>query len=351
MTSLYAAWFLSDMTSDTQIQTKTRHVAIFGFSDVLLMDVTGPAQVFGSANKLLGYQAYRIDLLTRDGDDVRTDTGLTLRADGALDRSRYFDDLVIPGGPGVDRLLDDATIAGFLVPLAGKAQRVVSVCSGSLLTAAAGLLDGRRATTHWERSDLVHKRFAEVDWHLDRIFTRDGRFYCSAGVTAGIDLALSLLEADQGRDTALAVAREMVVFMHRHGGQSQYSRPLQAQSSSQARFAGLYSRIEADPAAFWTVQEMARAAGTTERTLHRECLRDLGMSPARFVEERRLAIARLYLERSEKPFKQIASLSGFGSEQKMRRSFAKRLGVLPTDYRERFGESTAKADVRVTSDT
>lgn len=331
------------MTSSIQIKTKTRHVAIFGFPGALLMDVAGPAQVFGSANKLLGYQGYRIEMLTRDGCDVLTDTGLTLSADGALDTHKRINDLVIPGGPGIDNLLDDSSIAVFLAPIADKAQRVISVCSGRLLTAAVGLLDGRKATTHWERSDLVHRRFAGVDWHLDKIFTEDGKFHCSAGVTAGIDLTLSLLEADQGRDIALAVAREMVVFMHRHGGQSQYSRPLQAQSSSQARFAGLYSRIEAEPAASWTVHEMAHFAGTTERTLHREFIRDLGMSPARFVEERRLAIARLYLERSEKPLKQIAALSGFGSEQKMRRSFAKLLGVLPTDYRERFGEGAAKA--------
>ncbi len=311
---------------------------------MLLMDVAGPAQVFGSANTLLGYDAYRIDICTQDGRDVLTDTGLTLRADGAFQPDRPMDDLIVPGGPGVDLLLDDASLAGYLAPLAARAQRVISVCSGSLLVAATGLLDGRRATTHWDRADLVRQRFAHVDWQLDHIFTADGKFHCSAGVTAGIDLALTLLETDHGRDTALAVAREMVVFMHRHGGQSQYSSPLQAQSTSHARLATLYTRIESRPADTWTVTEMAHAAGTTERTLHRDFLRDVGVSPSRFVEDRRLSMARLYLERSRKSFKQIAALSGFGSEQKMRRSFAKRLGVLPSEYRARFGEVEAKRE-------
>ncbi|MBT8156000.1 helix-turn-helix domain-containing protein [Epibacterium ulvae] len=161
-------------------------------------------------------------------------------------------------------------------------------------------------------------------------------------MTTGIDLALSLVEADHGRRVALGVAREMVVFMQRHGGQSQYSEPLKAQATSSKRLSDLYNRIEQDPAAPWSVSRMAEFAGATERTLHRDFMHEFGQTPSRFVEERRLAIARLYLESSRKSVKEIASISGFVNEQKMRRSFVKLLGILPTEYRDRFGEAAIR---------
>jgi transcriptional regulator GlxA family with amidase domain len=181
-----------------------------------------------------------------------------------------------------------------------------------------------------------------VNWQLDHIFTQDGKLHCSAGVTAGIDLTLNIVEQDHGRQLALDVAREMVVFIRRNGGQSQYSRPLQAQSTSNQRLAKLYSRIEADPTDDWTVQKMASLMGTTERTLHRDFVKELKMSPSRFVEERRVGIARTYLEQSPATLKEIAVLSGFVTEQKMRRSFQKLLGVLPGEYGRRFGAKPVK---------
>lgn len=328
------------MHIDHQNQTKHPHrVALLGFDDVLLMDVAGPAQVFGSANKVLGWTAYVLETVTQDGRDFRSDTGLTLRSDTAFSRWKGSDDLIVPGGPGVDGRLEDPVLQRFLRRAAPEVRRFVSICSGSLLTAAAGLLTDRIATTHWERHDLALGRFADVAWRMDEIFTQDGKFHCSAGVTTGIDLALSLVEADHGRRVALSVAREMVVFMQRDGGQSQYSAPLKAQAVSSKRLGDLYARIEEDPAAAWTVQMMAQHAGTTARTLHRDFMRDVGQSPSRFLEERRLTIARHYLERSRKPIKEVAALSGFGSEQKMRRSFVNRIGILPTAYRARFGEA------------
>ncbi|MFK7938029.1 MAG: GlxA family transcriptional regulator [Roseovarius sp.] len=327
------------MTANLQNQTKPhRRVAILGFDDVVLMDIAGPAQVFGSANKVLERRAYTIEIVTHDGDGIVTDTGLRVQADCSFQTLGVVDDLVIPGGPGVDHLLEDAALRRFLIRVEPATARVVSVCSGSLLTAATGMLNTRQATTHWERADMAHQRFGAVAWQLDKIFTKDGKFHCSAGVTTGIDLALSLVEADHGRDTALGVAREMVVFMQRHGGQSQYSDPLRAQSAASTRFSHLYSLIEGNPTARWSARDMAQVAGTTERTLYRDFMRDFRQSPSRFVEERRLALARQYLERSRKSVKEIATLSGFGTEQKLRRSFIKRLGVLPTQYRTRFGQ-------------
>lgn len=249
---------------------------------------------------------------------------------------------MIPGGPGIDCLLDDTPTLSFIAAIADVASRTLSICSGSLLAAAAGVLDGKRATSHWERSDLISKRFPQVDWQLDHIFTQDGKLHCSAGVTAGIDLTLSIVEQDHGRQLALDVAREMVVFIRRNGGQSQYSRPLQAQSTPNQRLSKLYSRIEADPADDWTVQKMAHLMGTTERTLHRNVVKELKMSPSRFVEERRVGIARTYLEQSPATLKEIAVMSGFTTEQKMQRSFQKLLGVLPGEYRQRFGAKPVK---------
>ncbi len=319
---------------------RLQSVLILGFDGVLLLDVAGPAQVFASTNKVLGWKAYDITVATKDGADVITDTGLSLRADASFGTVIAADILVVPGGPGVDQHLDDPAIQQFLMRIEPKTERFVSICSGSLLTAAAGLLNNRKATTHWERTDQVRRHFPNIAWQLDEIFTHDGKFHCSAGVTTGIDLAISLVEADHGRRVALGVAREMVVFMQRHGGQSQYSAPLKAQVASSKRLGALYNRIEEDPAALWTVKRMSEVAGTTERTLHRDFIQEFGQSPSRFVEYRRLGIARLYLEGSRKSIKEIAALSGFVSEQNMRRSFVKRLGILPTEYRERFGDTS-----------
>lgn len=336
---------MSGMNAYLQNKTKPLHsVRILGFDNVLIMDVAGPAQVFASTNKVLRRKVYDIAIMTEEGRDIKTDTGLSLRADMSFGAVCGADTFVVPGGPGVDQRLNDRSLQRFMKRIEPDMKRFVSICSGSLLTASAGLLDGKKATTHWERADLTHQRFPNVDWYLDEIFTQDGKFYCSAGVTTGIDLALSLVEADHGRRIALGVAREMVVFIQRQGGQSQYSAPLKAQATSSKRLGNLYTAIEQDPTAPWSVKRMAEIAGTTERTLHRDFVQEFGQSPSRFVEERRLAVVRLYLEGSRKPIKEIAALSGFVNEQKMRRSFVKLLGVLPTEYRERFGAAVVHAE-------
>lgn len=334
---------MSEMKVNLQNRTRhTRRVAILGFRDALLLDIAGPAQVFGSANKILGWTAYDLQVVTERGDDVVTDTGLRMGCDASLCALHPPHDLIVPGGPAVDTQLDNETLRSFLIAVMPKVERVISVCSGILLTASAGLLDGKQATTHWERTRQAHQQFPNVQWRMDRIYTQDGKLYCSAGVTTGMDLCLSLVEEDHGRDAALRVARKMVVFMQRQGGQSQYSAPLMAQSTTSKRLSALYSIIEADPTRSWSVPEMAKIAGTTERTLHRDFLREFGDSPSRFVEERRVSLARIYLERSAKPVKEIASLSGFGTEQKMRRSFLKVLGILPSHYRDRFGDEAER---------
>lgn len=331
---------MSDMDLNIHNQTEDPHaVCILGFDHVLLLDVAGPAQVFASANKVLGWPAYKISTVSEDGNDFTSDTGLTLRANTSFAQMTGADIFIVPGGPGVDVCMDNPRLQRFLKRIEPETGRLVSICSGSLLTAGAGLLHHRKATTHWERSALAQKQFPTVEWEMDQIFTQDGKFYCSAGVTTGIDLTLSLVQADHGRRVALGVAREMVVFMQRQGGQSQYSAPLRAQATISKRLSDLYTRIEQDPAGAWSVARMAKIARTTQRTLHRDFMHEFSQSPSQFVEQRRLTLARTYLENGRKSIKEIAAISGFGTEQKMRRSFVKCLGILPSDYKLRFGQT------------
>lgn len=331
---------MSVMSIDHHNQTHPpRQVTVIGFDDALLLDIAGPAQVFGSANKVLGHAAYDISIASRDAGPVQTDTGLVFNASANLDAPRAINDLIIPGGPGVDAFCEDAAFLDKLRHFASQADRVIAICSGSLLLAATGLLDGKCATSHWERSEQLAIRFPKVLWQLDQIYTEDGAYHCSAGVTAGIDLSLALLEQDHGRETALDVAREMVVFMRRFGGQSQFSKPLVAQLQGKTRLSKLYAEITQNPADDWRITVMADHAGMTERSLHRHFIKDLALSPSQFVAQQRLALARSLLERTQSPIQMIASQSGFRDVQTLRRAFQTHLGVTPLDYRSRFGSA------------
>jgi len=301
------------------------------------MDVAGPLQAFSSANKILGKTYYDIKVISADGEAVKTDAGVVIVADLKFCDELVNSDFIIPGGPGVDTELNNKDILNYISQSVPNADRVISICSGSLLLAATGLLDGRVATSHWARSSTLAVMFPQVIWQLDRIFTQDDQFYCSAGITAGIDLAIALLEEDHGRALALDVAREMVVFMRRFGGQSQFSKPLNAQSTKHFKLGNLYAEIEENPGRDCRVHILANKAGMTERSLHRHFIRDLEMSPSQYVEMCRLNLARVYLEDGYQPIKQVAQLAGFATEQSLRRAFQKHLGVTPGAYRERFG--------------
>jgi transcriptional regulator GlxA family with amidase domain len=316
----------------------TRHIAVFAFHQVMLLDIAGPTQVFTATNQFLGRTAYALSVLSHDGRPVVTDTGVQIGADGCLSAMPAGHDLLVPGGPGVDPLLDDAATLVTLTTVAQRAKRLIGICSGSLLLAATGLLDGKRATSHWVRSPMLRTRFPRVDWQLDQIFTQDGPVYCSAGVTTGIDLALAIVAQDHSRALALDIARELVVFMQRGGGQSQYSHPLKAQTQTVPRLAGLCARIAADPTEDWRIGRMAAIAGMTDRTLLRHFLRHAGQTPSHYVESIRVGLARTLLEGGSPAIKQVAAAAGFGSEQALRRAFVRQLNVTPQDYRDRFGQ-------------
>ncbi len=252
---------------------------------------------------------------------------------------------MVAGGDGVQGLLADgpaiATVAGHLRRLAPTARRVTSVCTGAFLLAEAGLLDGRRATTHWSRCAQLADRFPAVTVEPDPIFTRDGNVFTSAGVTAGMDLALALVEDDLGREAALTIARWLVLFLHRPGNQAQFSAQLSGQLADRDEVRSLQQTIVEHPGADCTVEALARRAAMSPRHLARVFAEEVGTTPARYVEQVRLEAARRRLEESADPVEAIATTCGFGTSETMRRAFIRALGVPPAEYRRRFRTSVA----------
>ena len=316
---------------------KPRPIDVLVFDKVNIVDVAGPVQAFDDA-RLKGERAYTLRYLSPDGGAVRASCGLRLAVDGALASHAPEADLLVPGGGGVDLLLNEESV---LAPIRAQAKtrrggRLISVCSGALLLAAAGVLNGRPATTHWSRGKMVRELYPAVHWELDRIFTRSGQIYSSAGVCTGIDLALFIIQQDCGNQEALAVAQELVVYMRRGGGQGQYSNVLQAQFALEAPLVRLAERIAENPQKNWTLDALAAEANMSSRTLSRRFSTTLGISPVQFVELTRLEAARALLSEGV-PKKQVAAQSGFGDLQRMRRSFQRHLGVSASEYLGRFG--------------
>lgn len=318
-----------------------RLVDVLTFDGGQLLDVAGPLQVFASCNSLLRRSgrtdAYRTRVLARDGGAVTTSSGLALVATALPAPDPAPDTLIVAGGGGVDRAAADGELVAWLRRYAAGARRVASVCTGAFLLAATGLLDGRRVATHWQHCERLAAARPEVTVERDPIFVVDGRYWTSAGVTAGIDLALAMVEADLGREMALAVARQLVVFLKRPGGQAQFSAALEAQGHE--RFATLHAWMRERLAGDLTVPTLAARMGMSERSLLRHYRADMGTTPARTVERLRIEAARQRLSDGDLPVKAVARSCGFGSEETMRRSFLRLLGVGPQAYRERFRSS------------
>jgi transcriptional regulator GlxA family with amidase domain len=263
--------------------------------------------------------------------------GLRLVAEPLPGDAIPVDTLVIAGGPGVLAACDDPALVAWVRARAERARRVASVCTGAFLLGAAGLLDGRRAVTHWKHCGTLAARYPRIRVEPDPIFVRDGPVWSSAGVTAGIDLALALVEADLGRPLALAVVRHLVMFLKRPGGQAQFSAALALQAGEE-RFARLHAYIAENLSGDLSLPALAAAAGMSERSLSRHYLAATGLTPARAVERLRVEAARRALAETAQPVKRIARICGFGSEGTMRRSFLRHVAATPQDYRARFGE-------------
>jgi transcriptional regulator GlxA family with amidase domain len=312
--------------------TDMRRVVIVAFPAVQSLDVAGPAEVFAAAG-----DEYRVEIVAPAAGMVRASSGLALWSDATLaDVRGPIDTLVVAGGEGTRTVMLDEAFVGDIRRLAPASRRVASVCSGAFVLAAAGLLDGRHATTHWGWCDVLAAAFPTVTVESDRIFVRDGDVWTSAGVTAGIDLALAMVEDDVGRDVALAVARRLVVFLKRPGGQSQFSAQLAGQLAERQPLSDLQGWIADHLADDLSVERLAERTAMSVRNFSRTFSREVGLTPARFVERARVDGARRLLEESSASVDEIAVRCGFGTSETMRRTFLRSLHVTPTDYRRRF---------------
>ncbi len=313
------------------------------FPEVQILDVIGPLEVFGAATRLLAERrnaagpAYRVEILAARAGALRCSSGMRIVAERALRGVRSgIDTLLVAGGIGTAAALRDAGLVAWVRAMAPRVRRLGSVCSGSFVLAEAGLLDGRRATTHWAWCSTLAQQYPAVTVAPDPIFVRDGNVYTSAGVTAGMDLALALVEEDHGRALALDVARQLVMFLRRPGGQSQFSAQLAVQTADREPLRDLQAWITEHPDADLSVPTLARRVAMSPRNFARVFTREVGVTPACFVESVRVEAARRRLEESAHGVDSVAAACGFGTAESMRRAFLRIVRVPPAAYRHRF---------------
>ena len=321
-----------------------RTVLIVLFDGVQSLDVTGPLEVFNAANRWCLERAaapgYAITTASLGATAVRTTSGLGLLPDADLAAVRDAPDLlVVPGGEGARRR--DPELVGWLREHARAAATLTSVCTGAFLLAEAGLLAGRTVTTHWERCADLAAQYPDVIVDPEPIFIKDGDLATSAGVTAGIDLALALVEDDLGRDAALSIARALVVFLRRPGSQSQFSAQLSAQVAERQPLREVQQWIAEHPAADLSVEALAERASLSPRQFARAFAAETGLPPGRYVDLARLEAARRHLEDTAAGVEQAARACGYGTPEAMRRAFVRALGVSPAEYRRRFRPTTS----------
>lgn len=324
-----------------------RQVVILVYPEVQSLDVTGPLEVFAGAEQLLeqrsqarGDCGYQVKILSRDGGPLRTSSGLTIVPDGTIGEiassTEEIDTLIVAGGIGSRRVSSDQELIDWISKASCKARRTASVCTGAFLLAAAGLLDGRRATTHWAAAGELSRRFPAVDVDPEPIFLRDGQVWTSAGVTAGMDLALALVEEDLDREAALTIARHLVLFLRRPGGQSQFSASLASQVALREPLREVQRYMIENVASDLSVQAMAERAHLSPRHFARAFRAETGITPARYVERLRIESARRRLEETTDHIATVAAECGFGTAETMRRVFLRSLSVGPSEYRRRF---------------
>jgi len=316
-----------------------RRVWIVAFPGAQVLDVTGPWEVFALANRAGGTRAprYAVSVVAPSAGAIATSGGLALVAQRTLAQATGpVDTLIVAGGEGTRPHRRDGRLVRWITRAARRARRVASVCTGAFLLAEAGLLDGRRATTHWAMCDALARRFPAVRVERDPIFVRDGHVFTSAGITAGIDLALQLVEEDCGRDVALTVARWLVMFLRRPGGQSQFSAQLSAQLAERDGLRDVQGWIAEHPEAELTVPALARRAHMSPRNFARAFRRETGVTPAAYVEAQRVEAARRLLETTAGNVAEVATACGFGRPETMHRAFRRVVHIAPAQYRRHF---------------
>jgi transcriptional regulator GlxA family with amidase domain len=314
-------------------------IGVLVYDGVQSLDVTGPMDVFAVANARAGGRApvYAPCTIGRDARPVRTEGHVTIVPDTTLVDAPPLDTLVIPGGAGSRVVNGDVALLDWIRTCAAGARRVVSVCTGLYILAATGLVDGRRVTTHWAHAADVQARHPQLRVEADHLFLHDGRFHTSGGLTAGLDLALSLVEDDHGAAVALAVARELVMYMKRPGNQAQFSAPLDAQTRGSGRLRTLVDWLVDHLDEDLGVERLAERMAMSPRHFSRLFADTFDSTPARYVERLRLERACVLLTSGTLAIDRIAATIGFASADAFRRAFRTRYGASPNDYRERFG--------------
>lgn len=315
-------------------------VVLLAYDQMNLLDLSGPLQALataGRSNRAGGPPLYDTSVLSVDGGLITTSCGLPImtRSLASVD-GVSIDTIIVPGGCAGDSYDAPAALAAWIADRQPSVRRVASVCTGAFLLASAGLLDGRRAATHWDWAERLRERHPGIEVDADRIFVQDGNVWTSAGVSAGIDLTLALIEDDYGHAVAIEAARQLVMFVKRSGGQSQFSVPLASQTRGDTGFTDLHAWMAANLDADLRIEQLAERAGMAPRTFARVYAKKVGRTPARAVDRMRLEAACRALEETGLPLKRIAAMSGYTDEQKLRRAFLRQLGVGPSEYRARF---------------
>ena len=330
------------------VNLQHRHVAMLVYPDCLLIDAVGPTEVFNFVNAALQVTGrispseivYSVSIVAEKNGPVKTSSGVSLVADkGYEDIDESIDTLMIAGATHPQHLegpIKDAKLQSFLVNAMPKVRRMVSICTGALILAETGLLDGRKATTHWLFCDQLALQHKNIRVEPDKIFVRDGNMYTSGGVTAGIDLALSLVEEDWGWEVAASVARGMLIFMRRPGGQSQFSSYVFNEAKNRKDFRELQAWIVSNPHKDLGVEQLAERMSMSPRNFSRLFCQEIGVTPAKFVEGIRMEAARNMILQTDLPMESVAAQCGFGNAEQMRRSFQRLLKTTPQEHRSLF---------------
>ncbi|MDM0111324.1 GlxA family transcriptional regulator [Variovorax sp. J22R133] len=315
-------------------------IAILAFPRFQLLDVAGPADVFAEASRQLGKpRAYQVQVIAAEEGMLRSSNGLRLAVDATVATHRgRIDTLLVAGSPNIEDMATDALVQDWLRRQSRVVRRYGSVCTGAFVLAAAGLLDGKRVATHWNSTARLAAEYPQACVEADAIHVKDGKLFTSAGVTAGMDLALALVEEDHGRDIALRVARELVMFLKRPGGQSQFSAHLAAQTAERSGMRDVQDHVLANLKDDLSVPALASRAGMSERSFARIFRSETGTTPAGFVENARIDAARRLAEESDLPAKRLADAVGYANVDGFRRAFGRRLGVSLVEYRKRFSK-------------
>lgn len=319
------------------MNNRLKSIAFICFEQFQILDLAGPMQVFDSS-KLSGKKHYQIKVLSKQGGLVYSSCGLAVATE-PLTHLEGFDSLIVVGGKGTQKACQDQELINFVREQSGRVKRTISICTGTFILSQAGLLNGKRATTHWNYIDRLKDSNPSILIESDSLYVYDKNMITSAGVTAGMDLALALVEQDIDRETAMRIARNLVIYFHRSGGQQQFSEPLKSQSLEHSTFRQLCLEIISEPQNKYGVDGLAEQMNMSPRNFSRRFIQEVGISPGKYVEKIRVDHAKRLLAESNDSIESVANQCGLSSEV-LRRTFIRYLGVSPTQYRDHFGISS-----------